>query len=75
VAVAAENAASGDRDMTVVGHLHVAGEDDNGGSLPGAIGTSHRIALIALHDDGATIHDENQCSSERHDRERLIAGV
>jgi hypothetical protein len=75
VAISAEDAASGDGHMTVVGHLHVASEDDNGGSLPGAIGTSHRIALIALHDDGAAIHDKNQCSSERHDRERLIAGV
>jgi hypothetical protein len=75
VSVPTEYTSSGDRDMAVVGHLHVTREDDHGGSLPGAIGTSHRITLIALNDDSAAIHDEHEGAPEGHHRERFIAGI
>lgn len=61
--------------MAVVGHLHIAGQDNYGGPLPRAISASHRIALVTLDDDGATIHHEHERPSEGDDRERLIAGV
>ncbi len=75
VAISSKNTSSGNRDLTVMRHLHIPGQHDHRGPLPRSIGTANRMGIIALDNDSPPIHHQDKRSLERHHRERFVSGV
>ena len=66
VGVSAQYPPARNRNMAIVRHLDISGEDDYGGSLPRTIHTSHRVALITFDHYRSTVHHQHERSAKRH---------
>jgi hypothetical protein len=75
VGVSAQYPSARNRNMAIVRHLDISGEDDYRGSLPPTIHTSYRVALIAFDHYGSTVHDQHKRSAKRHHGQWLIPRV
>jgi hypothetical protein len=75
VGVSAQYPPARNRNMAIVRHLDISGEDDYGGSLPRTIHTSHRVALITFDHYRSTVHHQHERSAKRHHGQWLISRV
>jgi hypothetical protein len=75
VSVTPENTTPGHRNMTVMGHLHIAGQHDHRRSLPRPVHAAHGMPAVTFDHDRPAIHDKNQGSPKGHYGQGFISRI